>query len=237
MSERDKKLPERAGRSEIDAFLRHVELAPSDTSGKPAGRLLFAMDATASREPTWDMACQIQGEMFRAAGSVGGLEVQLCHYGGPGFFHVTPWLRKSGELLRQMSAARCLAGATQIGSVLQHACSETRRDHVDAVVFVGDCMEENPDRLIELAGNLGMRGTPLFVFHEGYDSTAAKTFRSMARVSRGAYSHFDGSSADQLKELLGAVATYAAGGRKALLEFDHGRGTIVHRLTSQLGER
>ena len=137
MSDRNPKLPKRADRAELDAFLRRAELVP----GSVSGRLLFAMDATASREPTWDMACKIQGEMFSAAS--GGLEVQLCHYGGPGFFHATPWMRNSDELLRNMSAVRCLAGGTQIAAVLRHACVETRRTRINAAVFVGDCMEES----------------------------------------------------------------------------------------------
>lgn len=231
MSDQDSKLPRRADRGELDAFLRRAELAP----GTVSGRLLFAMDATASREPTWDMACEIQGEMFSAG--AGGLEVQLCHYGGPGFFHTTPWVRNSHELLRHMSAVRCLAGGTQIAAVLRHACAETRRARIDAAVFVGDCMEENQRKLVDLAAQLGMRGTPLFIFHEGFEPTAAAAFKEMARVSRGAYCRFDARSAAQLKELLGAVAAYAAGGHDALLTFSRASGAEVRRLTRQLEER
>ena len=237
MSERDKKLPERARRGEIDAFLRRAELTPRYASSQPAGRLLFAMDATASREPTWDIACQIQGEMFRAAEAAGGLAVQLCYYGGMGFCHVTPWLRDSKELLRLMSGVRCLAGATQIGRVLEHAYCEARSQRINAAVFVGDCMEEDPDRLIDLSGKLGMRGIPLFVFHEGFDPAAAATFQHMARISGGAYSRFDAASANQLKDLLSAVATYATGGREALLELGRGGNTLVKRLAHQLEGR
>lgn len=228
MSDRNSKLPKRADRTELDAFLRRAELVP----GAVTGRLLFAMDATASREPTWDMACKIQGEMFSAAS--GGLEVQLCHYGGPGFFNATPWVRDSQELLRHMSAVRCLAGGTQIASVLRHACGEARQARVNAAVFIGDCIEESHGKLVDLAAQLGMRGTPLFLFHEGYDPTAATAFRQMARVSRGAYCRFDASSAAQLKELLGAVAAYAAGGHDALLKFSRASGPEVRRLTQQL---
>ena len=46
------------------------------TTANPAsGRLLFAMDATASREHAWDMACQIQADMFMSTQEIGSLEI------------------------------------------------------------------------------------------------------------------------------------------------------------------
>ena len=60
-----KKLPATAGRgSEVDAFLKRVAATPAPRPEGGRGRLMFAMDATASREPTWDTACHLQGEMF-----------------------------------------------------------------------------------------------------------------------------------------------------------------------------
>src|SRR5687767_13374539 len=50
--------------SEVDAFVRDIGRLPAARASSGRGRLLFAMDATASREPTWDLACAIQGEMF-----------------------------------------------------------------------------------------------------------------------------------------------------------------------------
>jgi hypothetical protein len=37
-----------------------------------------------------------------------------------------------------------------------------------------------------------------------------------------------------LRDLLSAVAVYAAGGRKALRDFSHERGEVVRQLTRQL---
>ena len=37
-------------------------------------RLIFALDATMSRQPTWDTACQLQGQMFSTAGKLGTLQ-------------------------------------------------------------------------------------------------------------------------------------------------------------------
>ena len=58
----------------------------------------------------------------------------------------------------------------------------------------------------DIAGELGMLGVPAFFFHEGGDPTAQSCFRQMAKLTRGAYCHFDASSAAQLKELLSAVS-------------------------------
>ena len=61
-------------RSEIDAFLNKVKsLAPVTGTGE-RGRLIFALDATMSRQPTWDTACRLQADMFREAAAIGGLD-------------------------------------------------------------------------------------------------------------------------------------------------------------------
>ncbi len=206
---------------------------------KPAGergRLMFAMDATASREPTWDKACQLQGEMFRETAALGGLEIQLCYYRGFGEFEATPWLTSSNELLQRMTSVSCRGGQTQIEKVLRQAITQTRQKKVQALVFVGDCMEENVDRLCHLAGELGLLGVPVFLFHEGDDAVAGGAFKQIAQLTRGAYCAFDASSAGQLRDLLQAVAVYAAGGRAALRDFSRQRGEIVQRITRQLGK-
>jgi hypothetical protein len=191
------------------------------------------MDATASREPTWDRACHIQSEMFLATDSLGGLDVQLCYYRGFREFESTGWLSTSADLLAHMSGVRCAGGMTQIERVLEHALAETRRQKVDALVFVGDCMEEDIDRLCHVAGELGILGVPAFCFHEGNDAAAERTFREVARLSGGAYCSFDASSAQQLRDLMSAVAVYAAGGRKALEDFGQRQGGAALRLTQQ----
>ena len=50
----------------------------------------------------------------------------------------------------------------------------------------------------------------------GAGATAERAFKEIARLTRGAYCHFDAGSAGQLRALLAAVAVYATGGRKAL---------------------
>ena len=234
MSDKDKNLTKRSSRSEIDAFVKKVRSTPV-VHGGGQGRLIFAMDATASREPTWDRASNIQASMFQETAALGGLDIQLCYYRGFGEFHASAWLSSSDDLLRQMTGVFCLGGITQIGKVLSHALRETREKKVQAVVFVGDCVEEDPDRLCHLAGQLGILGVPVFLFQEGRDALAERTFRQIAKLTRGAWCPFDADSAGQLRDLLSAVAVYAAGGRKALRDFSKSRGKSVRQLTHQLG--
>jgi hypothetical protein len=233
MSDDHKHLPTKSNSAEVDAFLRDLQRAPVRPSGG-RGRLIFALDATASREPTWDRACRIQGEMFEATAALGGLDVKLVFYRGFKECKASRWLTSAADLHRAMRAVSCLGGETQIERVLDHAIAETQRRRVGALVFVGDAMEENVDHLCRRAGELGLLGVPIFVFHEGGNPIAAAAFRQIAKLSRGAYLRFDLASADRLKELLGAVAVYAAGGYRALSAYGEGKGGEVLRLTAQL---
>jgi len=219
---------------DVDAFLRDLQRAPKPSPSGTRGRLIFALDATASREPTWDRACRIQGEMFDTTAALGGLDVKLVFYRGFNECKASRWMSSAADLHRVMRAVSCLGGETQIERVLSHALGETKRQRVGAIVFVGDAMEESVDRLCQLAGELGLSGVPLFLFHEGRDPIAARAFQQMARLSRGAYLRFDLGSADRLKELLGAVAVYAAGGYRALADYSEKKGGEVLRLTAQL---
>ena len=229
------KVPTRpSSQTEVDAFLRRVaEVAPPSAPGE-RGRLLFALDATASRQPTWDRASRLQGEMFRATADLGGLEMQLAFYRGFGEFRASPWLRDSGQLLRMMTSTFCLAGETQIGKVLRHAINQTKERKVNALVFVGDAVEENVDRLGALAGELGLLGVPAFMFQEGADPLVEFAFRQVAKLTNGAYCRFDAASADTLRELLKAVAVYAAGGRKALAHYAEQQGGESRLLIGQM---
>lgn len=234
MSRTGKSLQSPASAAEVDAFLKQVAATPVAARRGKRGRLVFAMDATASREPSWDRAAHIQAAMFRETKDLGGLEVQLCHYGGLQAFHASPWCASADELLPRMTAVRCAAGLTQIGRVLEHVAAEAERGQVNALVFVGDCVEEDLDGLAGRAGRLGLLGVPAFVFQEGRDPVAERALREIARLSGGAWCPFDANSPQVLKDLLSAVAVFAAGGRKALADFGRRRGGAVLRLTQQL---
>jgi hypothetical protein len=205
-------------RKEIDAFLARVrELGPATAADK-RGRLIFALDATMSRQPTWDTACKLQVEMFHEAARSGGLDIQLVYFRGLNECRASSWVAASDKLATLMTRIDCRGGHTQIGKVLSHARQENARKRVQAMVFVGDAMEEKIDDLCVAAGELGLLGVPVFMFQEGHDAVAENAYREIARLSHGAYCRFDTGAAHQLGELLRAVAAYAAGGRKALAE-------------------
>ena len=234
MSDDKSRLPAESRSAEVDAFLRDLRRAPKPPPGG-RGRLIFALDATASREPSWDRACRLQGEMFEATAALGGLDVKLVYYRGFSECKASRWMTSAADLHNVMRRVSCVGGQTQIERVLAHALEETKKQRVGALVFVGDAMEENVDLLCRLAGELGLNGVPVFLFHEGNDPLAARAFQQIAKLSRGAYLHFDAASAAHLRDLLGAVAVYAAGGYRALSDYsDKKGGGALLRLTSQL---
>ena len=228
-------VPAAGKQTEVDAFLRQVATMPTAKPGTGRGRLIFAMDATASREPSWDRACRLQGEMFEATAALGGLEVQLVFYRGYNECKSSRWLKSAPDLHRAMRAVSCIGGETQIARVLQHALHVAKQAPVGALVFVGDAMEESLDELMGLAGELGLLGVPAFMFHEGGDAVAGRAFKEIARVTRGAYCPFDAGSAEQLRALLGAVAAFVAGGRRALADYGKRTGGAALRLAHHLG--
>lgn len=204
---------ERSSSSEIAAFLK---AAKSLASSAGRGRLIFALDATMSRQPTWDMAVSLQADMFRAAGEAAGFSVQLVYFRGLGECRASRWTGETAELARLMQKIDCRGGKTQIAKVLRHAAEEAARAPVSALVYIGDAMEENVDELCEIAGVLKLRKVACFMFHEGGDPVAAGAFREIARISGGAFARFDAGAAGELAALLRAVAAYASGGRQAL---------------------
>jgi len=220
--------------ADVAAFIAKMKsVAPASTGDR--GRLLFAMDATMSRAPTWDLALSLQGDMFAAVKEVGGLDVQLIYFRGMGECRSSKWVSDPESLARLMRSVACQGGLTQIGKVLSHAIEESRKRRINAVVYVGDSMEEDIDRVCARAGELALLGVPVFVFQEGADEVAARAFREIARLTKGAFCRFDRGSGRQLRELLTAVATFAAGGRKALLALgDRREGAGARLLLAQL---
>jgi hypothetical protein len=215
---------------EIEAFLAAARsLAPAATNGE-RGRLIFALDATMSRQPTWDTAQRLQAEMFEEAAKVGGLEIQLAYYRGFRECRASRWVADARALRDLMTAIDCRGGRTQIGRILAHARKETGRRKVNVLVFIGDAMEEDVDALAATAGELGMLGLRVFIFQEGRDPAVERAFREIARLSGGAYARFDVNAAGQLAELLRAAAVYAAGGLKALAKGGAGAQLLLQQM-------
>ena len=225
---------ETSSRGEIDAFLERVRAIEPAAPASLRGRLIFALDATMSRQPTWNTACKLQGEMFLEAQAIGGLDVQLTYFRGSGECRASRWVSEPAALAALMGQIDCREGTTQIGKVLGHACRETEKIKVQALVYVGDAMEERAAAVCAKAGELGLHGVPAFVFQEGNDPDVEKTFRDIARLTRGAYCRFNAGAANELRELLRAVAAYAAGGLKALSDLSARRNRSAMRLLEQM---
>lgn len=223
-----------SSRAEIDAFLADVGRLARTTEPGKRGRLIFALDATLSRQPTWDTACRLQADMFREAAAIGGLDIQLAYYRGMTECRVSGWVGQAERLAHLMSAIDCRGGRTQIGKIIAHAARETRRTKVQALVFVGDAMEEALDDLCHAAGELGLLAVPVFMFQEGGDPVAEQAFREIARLTRGAYCRFDLGAAHELAALLRAAAAYAAGGMSALADLSARRDAGAIKLIQQM---
>lgn len=210
-------------RAVIDAFLE--KHAVSQHSGR--ARLVFAVDATASRKHTWDSAVQLTSAMFAEVSNK--LDISLIYFRGLDECRSSPWVSDARTLNGLMAKVRCASGETQINKVLTHTRKENAKQKVSALVFVGDACEENPDTLAVTAAGLGL---PVFLFQEGDDEGAAKIFADIARLTKGAHCQFDKGSAAELAQLLGAVAAYAGGGVQALKDMSTNPSAV--RLLKQL---
>jgi hypothetical protein len=226
-------LPEpKSASDDIAAFVAKANAMSPHACGA-RGRLIFALDATMSRQPTWDMACALQADMFHEAASLGSLDIRLVYYRGFNECRASGWISDSAQLAKLMGKIDCRGGNTQISKVLAEARREAVGSGVRALVFVGDAMEESVDELCVKAGELGLLKVPVFMFQEGHDAVAEQAFRAIARLTGGAWCRFDPGAAAQLGELLRAAAAYAAGGREALLRLSKTGGGAA-RLLGQL---
>jgi hypothetical protein len=185
-------------------------------------RVAIAVDATASREPTWDMASGLTAQMFEAVAN-SNLDVQLIYYYGYGKCVASHWLSGAPALTAAMRKVRCEAGHTQIGRVLDHVRKENAREKVDALILISDACEEDASDLFTCATELN---TPVFMFQEGNAKDVARIYEEIARLTKGAFCKFDSGAAARLSDLLRAVAAYASGGVKALAN----QGTPAARL-------
>ncbi|MBV9903676.1 MAG: VWA domain-containing protein [Alphaproteobacteria bacterium] len=220
---------------DIDAFLGRAAKLPTLRDVK--GRLIFAIDATMSRQPTWNRATEIQSDMFQVAQGIGGLAVQLVYFRGHGEFRASDWTVSASGLANRMRDVTTRAGFTQLRRVLAHAVEEAGQHKIGALVYVGDCFEEDRDQAAQEAARLALLGVPAFMFQEGEDPTAGEVFSMIARLTKGVHARFDSGAAKQLRELLMAAAIYATGGAVALREHAQKKGGEVLRLFNAMGRK
>ena len=198
-------IPTIADRPYLKSFLERVN--------PTRARLVFALDATASRQPTWDAAAHLTSQMFGTVAAIGGLDVQLVYFRRSDEFVASRWLSDGTALNSIMRNVMCQAGYTQIHRVLAHVRKENARQQVNALVLISDACEEDPPTLYAEARELGV---PAFLFQEGNDGGVARIYQELAHITKGAYCKFDAGAAQRLADLLRAVAAFATGGVKAL---------------------
>jgi hypothetical protein len=188
-------------------------LARARATSTPRRKLIFALDATDSRRPTWDRAASLTGEMFDVTSTNTRLDVQLVYYRGLNECRASQWFSDGTSLKTAMTKITTESGPTQIGKVLQHAAKEAASQKIGALVFIGDCCEEYPGDLYTQAHDLR---APIFAFQAGNDPEASIVFPKLARLTGGAHARFDHNAGDRLRDLLAAVARFAAAGVGAL---------------------
>src|SRR5579863_232769 len=218
MGQNDKNAPLAPGAStgaDVAAFLDAARKVPAPAN-QQRGRLIFALDATMSRQPMWDLAQGLQAQMFQVAARHGGLDVQLVYYRGFNECRASNFVSGGEGLATLMSRISVRAGATQLVKVLRHASEEAKRAKVAVLVFVGDAFEENAEAAYAAAGELALTGVKAFMFQEGESAVAQTVFSEVARLTGGAYGAFNAGAAARLEALLRAAAAYAAGGWSAL---------------------
>jgi hypothetical protein len=188
---------------------------PNGSPALPRARVIYAVDATASREAGWTIARDLQAKMFIAAGAAGILTLQLVYFQGA-VCRASRWATSGEELARWMGTVQGEAGLTQIERVLQHALREHEKAPVQAVTFVGDAMEENIDKLGALADELGAAGVPVHTFLEGSDAVARNAFRLLSLKTGGTFSAFNPAvpqTIERLSAQLNEVARIAVTNR------------------------
>jgi hypothetical protein len=190
----------------------------ANATAKPAscGNLIFAIDATGSRERTWDTAVQLQSEMFREVAGLGALNTQLIYFRSYSECKASNWVSDPMQLEALMRRVRCDTGETQINRILTHAAKETARRKINAMAYIGDCCEEQREQLTAPARRLSNLEVPVFMFQEGDDRDVRSLFREIAELTGGSYHQLNHDSAAQLAELLKAVAVFSVGGVPAL---------------------
>jgi hypothetical protein len=226
------------GRSAAPAGERRAFMRPISAHGRPRrrGRLVFGLDATASRSVNWDAALQLTDVFFSAL--PGELDVALAVHGGSALHTFTKFTTDAALIRHAAARIRCEAGGTCLLTMMQRV---SRTNGVGVFVYVGDSFEESEADARRLAGVLRANGTRVIILHDRGASSSGLTpethiFCDIARRSGGAVLPFDPSSIARLRELLAAVAVLAVGG-PALLRAKQSTMAAAAPLLEELGER
>ena len=202
----------------LRSALTHAE-PPTETDTPHRPRLVFAVDATASREPAWAAARQVTDALVKAL--PGELDVALAVHGGSRVHTFTAFTNNAATLRDRAAGVSCQAGMTRLLPILS---ASLKHPGVRVVVYIGDVFEENVVLGRRLADAMGVAGTKLIVLHDTADLSArrdAEVFWDLAKRTGGCVLPFDASAPGRLRDLLSAVAVYAVGGEKLLRQRRH----------------
>jgi hypothetical protein len=215
------------------SVLSHAE-PPVETGTPVRPRLVFAVDATASREPAWAAARQVTDALVKAL--PGALDVALAVHGGSRVHTFTAFTNDAKTLRDRAAGVACEAGMTRLLPIL---AASLKRPAVRVVVYIGDVFEESVVQGRRLADEMGGKGIKLIVLHDTADASARRdveVFWDLAKRTGGCVLPFDASASGRLRDLLSAVAVYAVGGEKLLRERRHDLPGAV-ALLEHLGKR
>jgi hypothetical protein len=193
--------------------LTHAE-PPADIAAATRPRLIFAVDATASREPAWAAARQVTDVLVKAL--PGALDVALAVHGGSRVHTFTAFTSDANTLRDRAAGVSCVAGMTRLLPILS---ASLKHPSVRVVIYIGDVFEENLQRGRQIADAMGAQGTRLIVLHDTADPAArrdAELFWDLAKRTGGCVLPFDAAASNRLRDILSAVAVYAVGGEKLL---------------------
>lgn len=182
-------------------------------------RMIFGLDATASRRDTWTIAQRLQRDLLTMAQEVGQLELQIAFFSGLTNFRHTHWSTDGDELAKLMSEIHCQAGQTQIVRLFDHAIAEATAapTRVKCLLYVGDTMEDNEAQVLARAKTLGDLNVPIFMLYEkGQYNNDEPEYRRIAKASGGAFGEFSEGGIAELRSMLEAIFAYATGGKDAM---------------------
>jgi hypothetical protein len=228
-----KNLPEKSSKraflDKVGALSKTKDNSKIALALKKTPKLLFSMDATASRQPSWDVAQEITLSMFDVM--PGGLKIALAYHSGGHLKAVTDFRADAAYFKDQIAGVQCEAGLTALCEILESA---SEIPALSSLIYIGDCFEERLDTASRLAQKLKTNGVRCFMFLEGDDGEAREAFNTIAEITGGAVFPFEQQSLVRVKEKLDAIAAFSAGGMKLLKE-NQGRLPGARELIAKLG--
>jgi len=142
--------------------------------------------------------------------------MRLTYFRGRDEFQTTSWSNDLNVLTQWMDSVSCISGDTQIAKVLSDAVAQARQGKIAAVLYVGDCMEESTATLYSYAGQLGELKVPVYLFQEGTDRDAFRTFAEIARLTGGRHVEFKTGNFKEMSDMAKVVIAQASGNPRAI---------------------